>query len=171
MDTDGGIPYYYNSRTSENTYVRFVFPLQLFLFYAFSFFTYININTFHWRYSFHSFLFIFFPTLCIHITQDHPLANVVKIAVEASREAARTGDEVWSRGTVADYWLAFGGDSVTYYNIRTRKKFRSPPHIARKSCCRRRRREGGRRKRERKKRNGHSFLSQKYVFFLCFFFR
>ena len=55
-----------------------------------------------------SFLLFFFLH-SVHISQDHPLANVVKIAVEASREAARTGDEVWSRGTVADYWLAFGG--------------------------------------------------------------
>ena len=60
MDTDGGIPYYYNSRTSENTYVRFVFPLQLLMCCAFSFFTYININSFHWRYSFYFFPFFYF---------------------------------------------------------------------------------------------------------------
>ena len=64
MDTDGNIPYYYNSRTGENTY-------------------------------------------------DHPLATVMKEQVIASREASKQGDEAWSRGTVADYWLAFGGESVT----------------------------------------------------------
>ncbi len=85
MDTDGNIPYYYNSRTGENTY-------------------------------------------------DHPLATVMKEQVIASREASKQGDEAWSRGTVADYWLAFGGESVTYYNLRTRKTFRSPPHIAREAA-------------------------------------
>lgn len=67
-------------------------------------------------------------------TYDHPLATVVKEQVVASRKNAAKGDEVWSRGTVADYWLAFGGESVTYYNLRTRKTFRSPPHIAREAA-------------------------------------
>ena len=85
MDTEGDIPYYYNSRTGENTY-------------------------------------------------DHPLASEMKVHVETSREEAKNGAEVWSRGSVADYWLAFGGDAITYYNLRTRKKFRSPPHIARQAA-------------------------------------
>jgi predicted lactoylglutathione lyase len=67
-------------------------------------------------------------------TYDHPLATVMKEQVIASREASKAGDEAWARGTVADYWLAFGGDTVTYYNLRTRKTFRSPPHVAREAA-------------------------------------
>jgi hypothetical protein len=85
MDTEGDIPYYYNSRTGENTY-------------------------------------------------DHPLASEMKVHVETSRDEAKNGAEVWSRGSVADYWLLFGGDAITYYNLRTRKTFRSPPHIARQAA-------------------------------------
>jgi hypothetical protein len=65
-------------------------------------------------------------------TYDHPLATVLKEQVQKARLVAK--DEIWSRGTVADYWLAFGGETVTYYNLRTRKTFRSPPHIAREAA-------------------------------------
>ena len=85
MDTESDIPYYYNSRTGENTY-------------------------------------------------DHPLASEMKSQVVAARELAKSGDEVWSRGSVADYWLIFGGETISYYNLRHRKTFRSPPHVARQAA-------------------------------------
>lgn len=64
-------------------------------------------------------------------TYDHPLAKAIKNQIIRTRAELERGDERWRKGTVADYWLAFGGSRVVYHNLRTRKSSRTPPHIAR----------------------------------------
>ena len=62
-------------------------------------------------------------------TYDHPIAKNIKKQVIETRALHEGIDEQW-QANISDYWMCFGGDRVTYYNLRTRKTQKIQRNIA-----------------------------------------